>query len=200
MSESNEEQLETTSNEAGGSAEIPMDDLVIQPTDETVASEPTSPEAELEQLKAQVADAEKRVLMAHADMENYRKRARRDMQDQTRYASMPLMQDLLEAVDNLNRALQAYQQDPNGDGLAEGVNMVAQQITKTLETHGCKKIDAVGQPFDPNLHQAMQMQPSEEFPANTVMMDLRTGFQLHERLIRPSQVFVSTGPAPTEES
>jgi molecular chaperone GrpE len=95
----------------------------------------------------------------------------------------------------LQRAIEAYQQDPNGDGLAQGVAMVSSQISKALENHGCKKIEAVGAPFDPNHHQALQMQPSDDHPANTVMMDLRPGFLLHDRLIRPAQVFVSTGAA-----
>ena len=162
---------------------------------ESAATEELS---EVDQLKAQVADAEKRVLMAHADLENYRKRTRRDMQDQMKYASLPLMNGVLESVDNLQRAIESYEQEPNGDGLAQGVAMVSAQISKVLEEHGCKKIDAVGQPFDPNLHQALQMQASDDHPANTVMQDLRPGFQLHDRLIRPTQVFVSTGPAKEE--
>ena len=161
-------------------------------------TEPIEELSEVEQLQAQVADAEKRVLIAHADLENYRKRTRRDMQDQMKYASLRLMNELLESVDNLQRAIESYQQEPNGDGLAEGVAMVSSQISKVLEDHGCKKIEAVGQTFDPNLHQALQMQPSDEHEANIVMQDLRAGFQLHDRLIRPAQVFVSTGPA-TEE-
>ena len=165
---------------------------------EAATTEPAEECSEIDQLKAQVADAEKRVLMAHADLENYRKRTRRDMQDQMKYASLPLMNGLLESVDNLQRAIESYEQEPNADGLAEGVVMVAAQIAKVLEDHGCKKIDAVGQPFDPNLHQALQMQASDEHPANTVMQDLRSGFQLHDRLIRPTQVFVSTGPAKEE--
>ena len=165
---------------------------------EAATTEPAEELSEVDQLKAQVADAEKRVLMAHADLENYRKRTRRDMQDQMKYASLPLMNGLLESVDNLQRAIESYEQEPNADGLAEGVVMVATQITKVLEDHGCKRIDAVGQPFDPNLHQALQMQASDEHPANTVMQDLRSGFQLHDRLIRPTQVFVSTGPAKDE--
>ena len=165
---------------------------------EAATTEPAEELSEVDQLKAQVADAEKRVLMAHADLENYRKRTRRDMQDQMKYASLPLMNGLLESVDNLQRAIESYEQEPNADGLAEGVVMVAAQIAKVLEDHGCKKIDAVGQPFDPNLHQALQMQASDEHPANTVMQDLRSGFQLHDRLIRPTQVFVSTGPAKEE--
>ena len=64
---------------------------------------------------------------------------------------------------------------------------------ESLSKRDCKPIEAVGQPFDPNLHQALQMQPSEEHPANTVIQDLRTGFVLHDRVLRPSQVFVSTG-------
>ena len=165
---------------------------------EAATTEPAEELSEVDQLKAQVADAEKRVLMAHADLENYRKRTRRDMQDQMKYASLPLMNGLLESVDNLQRAIESYEQEPNADGLAEGVVMVAAQISKVLEDHGCKRIDAVGQPFDPNLHQALQMQASDEHPANTVMQDLRSGFQLHDRLIRPTQVFVSTGPAKEE--
>ena len=147
----------------------------------------------IESLQAQLADAEKRVLMAHADLENFRRRNRREMQDQVRYASLGLMSEILESVDNLQRAIESYEKEPNGDGLVEGVKLVAQQINTILENNGCKKIDAVGQPFDPNLHQAIQMQPSDEHEANVVSADLRTGFQLHDRVIRPSQVFVSTG-------
>ena len=151
-------------------------------------------EATVENLQAQLADAEKRVLLAHADLENFRRRNRREMQDQVRYASLALMTEILESVDNLQRAIESYETEPNGDGLAEGVKLVSQQIAACLENHGCKKIDAVGQPFDPNLHQAIQMQPSSEYAANLVAADLRPGFQLHDRVIRPSQVFVSTGP------
>ena len=153
-----------------------------------------SGEATVENLQAQLADAEKRVLLAHADLENFRRRNRREMQDQVRYASLALMTEILESVDNLQRAIESYETEPNGDGLAEGVKLVSQQIAACLENHGCKKIDSVGQPFDPNLHQAIQMQPSSEYAANLVAADLRPGFQLHDRVIRPSQVFVSTGP------
>jgi molecular chaperone GrpE len=155
------------------------------PTD---ATEPT-----LESLTAELAGAEKRVLLAHADLENFRRRMRRDADEQVRYASLGLISELLEAVDNLNRALEADEKDPSStsDTLAEGVKLVSQQIAGTLNNHGAKKIEAVGQPFDPNLHQAITMQPSEEHAPNTVMMDLRSGFQLHDRVIRPSQVIVA---------
>ncbi|MFT5299761.1 MAG: molecular chaperone GrpE [Mariniblastus sp.] len=160
-----------------------------------VFSEETEAAPTIESLQAELADAEKRVLLAHADLENFRRRNRREMQDQLKYASLKLMGDILESSDNLRRAVESYEKDANSDGLVEGVKLVEQQINNVLQNSGCKRIEAVGQPFDPNLHQALQMQPSKEFDNNIVMMDLRAGFQLHDRVIRPSQVFVSTGPA-----
>ena len=176
----------------------------IEPASEELLKEldaamETSSEPTVESLQAELADAEKRVLMAHADLDNFRRRTRRDQQDSLKYATLPLMGQILEALDNFDRAIEAHEQDPNGAGLLDGVKMVAQQISDTLAEKGCKKIEAVGQPFDPNKHQAMQMQPSDEYEANIVMMDLRPGFELHDRVIRPSQVFVSTGPAQDKE-
>ena len=85
-------------------------------------------ETSIEDLQSQLADAEKRVLLAHADLENFRRRNRREMQDQMRYASLTLMTEILESVDNLQRAIEAYETEPNGDGLVEGVKLVSQQI------------------------------------------------------------------------
>ena len=82
-------------------------------------------------------------------------------------------------------------------GLFEGVKMVATQLENVLEQHGCKQIKAVAEPFDPNLHEAIGQEPSDEIPANYVSRQFQMGYQLHERVIRPSQVFVSTGSAPT---
>jgi len=190
----NNENLDPNSPPQDPSSDLDMNsESGTIPMEEVKDSDPYAGMTDVEILTAQLADAEKRVVMEHADTENYRKRARRDMQDQVRYASLRLMSELLESVDNLERAIESYETDPNGDGLCEGVKLVSMQISKVLTDHGCKKIEALGQPFDPNLHQALQMQPSDEHPANTVMLDLRAGFQLHDRLIRPAQVFVSTG-------
>lgn len=175
--------------------EFPSAEEIDQIAGEEAAAD--QPVDEVAQLKDQLADAEKRVLMAHADLDNFRRRNLRETQDQIKYAPGKLMTEILEAIDNLGRAAESYEKDKNGDGLNDGVKMVAAQIGTMLEKHGCKKIEAVGAAYDPNLHQALQMQPSEEHEANTVMMDLRSGFQLHDRVLRPSQVFVSTG-APQE--
>ena len=149
----------------------------------------------IQKLQDQLKDAEKRVLMAQADLENSRRRLRRESEDRIKYAPSSLMTDLLDSLDNLQRAVDAYEADPNGDGLRDGVKMVAAQIMESLGKRGCMPIEAIGQPYDPNLHQALQMQASEEHPANTVIQDLRAGFKLYDRVLRPSQVFVSTGNA-----
>ncbi len=183
--DANEPQIETATTD-----DLNAVDAAMESTADDAPAEPT-----IESLQAELADAEKRVLMAHADLDNFRRRTRREQQDSLKYASLPLMQQILEALDNFERAIEAHELDPSGEGLLTGVKMVAQQISDALMDKGCKKIESVGQPFDPNKHQAIQMQASDEYPANTVMMDMRPGFELHDRVIRPSQVFVSTGPA-----
>ena len=186
MSENNETDPQTEP------VETPVD-FVAEASAETAEGPTGDPVAD---LHIKLADAEKRALMAAADLENFRRRNRKDNEERVRYAASGLITDLLESVDNLHRAVTAYNTDPNGDALRDGVELVTQQITDVLTKHGCKPIEATGQPFDPNRHQALQMQPSDQFDANTIMMDVRTGFQLHDRVLRPSQVFVSTGPNP----
>ena len=151
---------------------------------------------ELTALQAKLAEMEKVALRHQADLENFRKRSRAQVQEQLKYASLPLIAQLLESVDNLNRATEsANDESADASGIVEGVKMVSQQLSNILEQRGCRRIEAVGQPFDPNFHQAVQMQPSDEFESNTVMAEVRTGFILYDRVVRPAQVFVSTGPA-----
>jgi molecular chaperone GrpE len=155
-------------------------------------------EDSVESLKSKLSEMEKLALRYQADLDNFRKRTRSQTNEQIKYAAMPLLTELLESVDNLNRATEAAQTESEGSGLLQGVTMVATQLQGLLEKNGCQVIESVGQPFDPNCHQAVQMQPSEEHPANTVMHEIRTGYKLHDRVIRPAQVFVSTGPAESE--
>ncbi len=182
-------------------AQEAVDDLMQAMSEETGENvgEPETgnePVDEVTMLKNQIAELEKSALRHQADLENFRKRSRAQVQEQLKYASLPLISQLLESVDNLNRATEmADGESADAAGIVEGVKMVSQQLGNLLEQQGCKKIEAVGQPFDPNCHQAVQMQPSDEFEANTVMTEVRAGFMLHDRVIRPAQVFVSTGPA-----
>jgi molecular chaperone GrpE len=142
-------------------------------------------------LQQDLADANERALRVQAELENYRKRTRREMEEERRYAVLPFAKDLLSVVDNLERALAAAQGD--GSGLLEGVQMVSAQLQNVLSQHQCTRIESVGKPFDPNVHQAIAQETSDEHPAGTVTREAQSGYKLFDRVIRPAQVFVSTG-------
>ena len=142
-----------------------------------------------------VAEAEREVLRARAELENFRKRMQRDAEQQLKYANLPLMRDLLDVADNLNRAIEAARGGDNASALLEGVEMVSQQLSNALEKFGCRPIESIGAEFDPNIHEAISQMPSEEQPAGAVAQELAVGYMLHDRVVRPSSVIVSTGPA-----
>jgi len=151
------------------------------------AEKPDSIEALREELEA----AKDRALRSQAELENYRKRAVREMQDLHRYANLPLMRDLLPVLDNIDRAIEAAEKTHDTASLLDGVKMVARQFADVFEKHHCTEIEALDQPFDPHLHEAISQQPSDDHPPGTVVMVTQPGFQLHDRVVRPSQVIVS---------
>ena len=143
-------------------------------------------------LSDEVEEAKDRTRRALAEMENYRKRVARQIEDERRYANLPMIRDLLPVWDNLDRAIESAENTKHTTGLLEGCKMVVQQLQDVLARHGCREIEALHEPFDPNHHEAVSQQPSEDFPANTVLCVVQAGFQLHDRVVRPSQVIVST--------
>ena len=186
---------------AQDNAEQPIDEVPpeIEPT--VPAGEADQTDAAIDQLALddlgpRLKEADDRALRAQAELENFRKRARRDMDEQRRYANLPLVGDLLPAIDNLDRAVEAAEKDENATGLLAGVKMVAEQIRAILAQHSCVRIEANERPFDPNVHEAIAQEPSNDVPAGNVTRVVRSGYQLHERVIRPAQVMVSTGPGP----
>ena len=146
-------------------------------------------------LEAELAEEKDRVLRLQAEMENLRTRTAREIVDERRYGALPLLRDLLPAADNIDRAIEAAEQNEDSASLLEGFKLVKQQILTVFEQHNCKPIDALGQPFDPQIHEAILQQPSDEQPANHVMMVTQIGYLLHDRVVRPSQVIISSGPA-----
>lgn len=143
-------------------------------------------------LQAELQEAKDRALRIQAELENYRKRAAREMQDERRYANLPLMRDLLPVLDNMDRAIEAAEKTHDTADLLEGIKMVAQQFAEVLERHDCVRIPALNEPFDPHLHEAVSQRPSDEHPVGTVVIETQSGFQLHDRVVRPSQVIVSS--------
>jgi len=150
-------------------------------------------------LAVELQAANDRVLRAQAELENFRKRSRREQEDQRRYANLTLLGDLLPVLDNLNRALTAADQTDTASGLLEGVKMVSSQMLSVFEQHGCRPIEAHGVPFDPNLHEAIGKEPSLELAEGMVTRVTREGYQLHDRVVRPPQVLISGGP-PTNQN
>ena len=129
-----------------------------------------------------------------AEMDNVRKRAMRDASESRKYAAMPLITDLLSMTDNLQRALDAADAADSVESLKYGVDMVLQGIVQIFQKYSCQPIPTeVGQAFDMNLHEAVGMQPSEDHPANSIMMVASQGYELHDRVLRPSQGIVSSG-------
>lgn len=149
---------------------------------------------EVDVLRQELDAAKDRALRAQAELDNYRKRARREMEDERRYAQLPLLRDLLPVIDNIGRALQAAEKSPDGAGLLDGVKLVAQQLEGVLARHHCTRIAALHQPFDPHLHEAILQQPSGDYPSGTVLQVTQEGYQLHDRVVRPAQVIVSAAP------
>ncbi|MBN1851078.1 MAG: nucleotide exchange factor GrpE [Pirellulales bacterium] len=149
---------------------------------------------ELPDLRDQVDELTDRNLRLQAEMENVRRRAARDITEERRYAAMPLLRDLLDVVDNLQRAIDAADTTTHAENLREGCRLVAQQFQAALAKHHCTPIEAQGVPFDPSFHEAIQQMPSDEQPAGNVMLVTQVGYLLHDRVVRPSQVIVSMGP------
>ena len=157
------------------------------------ADEPTIEEqlAASVRVRAELLDKCRR---AQAELENYRKRSQKEAEQNRQYYVVSLIRDMLPGLDNLRRAVEAAEQTGNVDELVQGVQMVAKQFEDILGQHKAVPINAIDQPFDPNLHEALQQVPSADHEPMTVIQEVQRGYILEERVIRPAQVIVSCAP------
>lgn len=174
-----------------------MNDPAKKNTDEAA----TAVLEDIQALQGRLAQAEQdrddfRILAqrTQADFENYQKRITRDLQQERRYWHGPLALELLPALDNLERAVQAAKQVGEQGPLVQGVAMVQAQILDAFKRQGVALIEALGQPFDPNRHQAVMQQPTADQPPDTVLQVLQQGFMIHDRVLRPASVIVAAAP------
>lgn len=164
------------------------------PTDDTTSAEPTvSENDEIAQLQKQRDDYFDQLQRSRAEFVNYQKRMRSQADSDRLYAVTSLARDLLDGLDNLDRATDALRASSVA-GITEGLDMVYKQMLATLAKHGVEPISAMGQPFDPNLHEAIVQQPDAEHPEGTVVAELSKGYRLHDRILRPTKVAVSVRP------
>jgi len=174
---------------------VQAEDAVVDDPDaiDVIAADRTPTLADLQQA---VIAADDRALRAQAELDNFRKRMFRQLDEERKYAPLPVIRDVLSVVDNLDRAIAAAERNHDAEALFQGVKLVAQQLATVLQQHQCTPIEAKGQTFDPHIHEAISHMPSDDFPPGTVVDVAQTGYRLHDRVVRPSQVLVSAGPAP----
>jgi molecular chaperone GrpE len=157
-----------------------------------------SPE-QFEELKARAAKADEyweRLLRTTADFDNFKKRAGRERQEAVRFANESLIQKLLPVLDSFEMALAAAQTGAaGGPSLQAGIAMTQQQLRNALAEAGLEEVDAGGQAFDPKLHEAVSQQETDTVPEGHVAQQLRKGYRLRERLLRPAAVVVAKKPA-----
>ena len=159
---------------------------------DTAVQEEQAPSAE--SLAAEVEKYKDAALRARADLDNYRKRVAREKEDAIRYANNSLLESLLPILDNFELGLEAAKNTPEATGIIQGLKMVRKQLEDFLRDHGVEIVNAEGIPFDPNLHDAVGHEPNSNVTEGTVIRQLRKGFKLKDRLIRPASVIVSKGP------
>ncbi|HEX4590167.1 MAG TPA: nucleotide exchange factor GrpE [Gemmataceae bacterium] len=153
----------------------------------------TDAQERLAASERQLEDTVALLKQTQADFENYQKRAAREWDSERKYAASPLARDLLPALDNLQRAMDAAKQVGESGPLVQGVAATQAQIIQILGRHGITPIEAQDQPFDPNKHEAVMQKPSADHPPGTVVQVLQSGFMIHDRVLRPASVVVSSG-------
>jgi molecular chaperone GrpE len=147
--------------------------------------------AERDQLAAEKADLKDRLLRALADFDNFRRRAERDRSEYVQFAAMEMVRDLIPILDDFRRAVKVETADKE---YAKGIELIDQRLFETLKKAGLEPIEAAGKPFDPNLHQAVDLVQSEELPDQTVLEEYQSGYNFKGKLLRPAMVKVAVKP------
>jgi molecular chaperone GrpE len=176
------------------------DTEAAEPQKQTGASEAELTPGQIEDLKTRATKADEnwqRLLRATADLENFKKRATREREEAIKFANESLVKRLIPVLDNFDMALAAASQTQSdaAQSLQTGVNMIYQQLRNVLTESGLEELDATGKTFDPNWHEAVSQQESADVPEGQVLQQLRKGYKLRDRLIRPASVVVAKKPA-----
>ncbi|MGG1516254.1 nucleotide exchange factor GrpE [Paenibacillus oryzisoli] len=172
-----QEQATTAPEEAGDNMEASEEEVKV--------------DGELEKARMQAEENYQRMLRVQADFDNFRRRARAEKEDFAKYASLKLIEQLLPIVDNFERALSSSKENKDFDSLAKGLDMTYRGIDQLLTAEGLKPIESVGQPFNPEFHQAVMQVESEDHEEGIVVEELQKGYVLKDKVIRPAMVKVS---------
>jgi molecular chaperone GrpE len=188
--------------------EIEEDDQAQQPRDEDAGRVEARPDAgavvetaesRIARLEEEVADLKDRYLRALADIDNIRKRSRRDQEEAIRYGITSVIGELLPVLDNFERALKAAQEAGEKGPLVEGVAMVRRQFLALLEKRGITPLEAVGKMFDPAYHDAVARMETDDRPEGQVVEEVERGYAMGDVVLRPSKVVVAVGPSSEDQ-
>ena len=186
--------------------EAPVDDQALSEKGSGRTDE-VAPQDEIEELReqlavktAEAAESYDRYVRERAELENFKKRAQRDKAEALRFSTEALVRDLIPVIDNLERAVEHAESGGDGRPLVEGVHLVLKHALDILERHGVRRMEAGGAVFDPARHEAVAQVPHAEMEPNRVVQQFLPGYCLHDRLLRPAQVSVSTRPAVEKEA
>ena len=188
-----EEQKTPDVEEATEESSAPKDSPVSEDTEELTIEEL------LEQSRREKEDLYEKVLRAAADFENFRKRTIREKDELRKFALSGLIEDLLPAMDNLELGLVSAENHPEAKAISEGFRMVAQQLVTILQSNGLECVDPEGEVFDPNFHESVAVQPSDDVEDHKIIQVVRKGYSLNGRILRAANVIVSSGSAKEED-
>lgn len=197
MNQENEKKLNlqdedfTEENIAGGEVHDGGEEVLEDVPEASLEEKVLTLEAELKQSKEQAEDYYVRLQRLQAEFDNFRKRSQKEKEENLKYASERVIKEMLPILDNFERAVASSQSSQDFTAFSQGVEMILKQMKSGLEKEGLTPIEAVGQPFDPKLHDAVLQVDSEDYPENTVVEELQKGYYLKEKVLRPSMVKVS---------
>jgi molecular chaperone GrpE len=179
------------------SSEDPIAPSPLDPEPAPAPEEPASPDPE-SAWRAEADRWKDLALRSQAELDNFRKRMAREKTDAIRFGNAALLESLLPVIDNFRFGLEAARQDAGSSVVFQGMAMVMKQLSDFLSDQGVTEFGDPGDPFDPNLHEAVQSEHSDTVGEGLILATLRRGYRLHDRLLRAANVVVSRGPAPSE--
>ncbi|MFX3616037.1 MAG: nucleotide exchange factor GrpE [Sporolactobacillus sp.] len=202
VSETNETVNAVSPQKKDSAADL-KETVVNEGKKEAAAEEAVNPEVEalnkklndqagtIDKLKQEKEDLNNRLLRAQADFDNFRKRTMKEKADARKFRAQDIVTDMLDTLDNFQRALAVETASEDGKSLKQGMEMVLKKLEEALKKEGVEEIESLGKPFDPTIHQAVMQEASSEHEAGTVIQVLQAGYTLNGRVIRPAMVKVS---------
>ena len=188
-----------TENENGETIEIATSDEVGEYGENSIgpagdSSEGNSVSSESGAAAKKNMDWQDRFLRAKADYQNLQKRAAEEQRNAIRYANADFARSVVQVLDDFERTLQAAEDAPEEDSIMSGVKLIYEKLLKLLGDYHVEPIEALGQPFDPHVHEAMMQEPCETLPPGSVLREIERGYKLHDRVLRPARVVISKAP------